>query len=1569
MTDLAALLDTAARAEDRGDHRDAVARYDLALASAPAAAQGEIHLRRLGAILAGSVGDADPGAGAAIAAVAGDLDSELAVQLDLARIAASRGRFADAIAAIIELRARAARLADPLAADQWRAEGHRVTGRARLSLGQLVAALAELDAAVALFAALADPVSHAAALDDRALVHGYAGDHARAIADDEAALALIDPRDAEHATRATRAVLAAIYNNLGFSAWNLGRSDPAREHLAAALALRLALGDVRGEGITRNNLGNVLRHGGDLAGARAAYAPALDLGRRAGDAVSEAIALNNLGHVVEEEGDLPGAERLYREALERARGVGDRIREGDNLGSLGACLLRRGEAREAAAWLREAVELRAQIADHAYRVVDLSYLAVAELALGRRAVARALADEALAAIDGGQQGIEQIQRVYLNAYRVARALDADDADDLLARAMGEVERGLASIADADARVAFVAQVGANREIAALWRARGEAAREAGARHAAVAAPVVAEVGGTFVGRGRELDALTGALAAATRSQGGLWLIDGDPGIGKTRLCEELARRARERDCATLWGRAWEAGGPAYAPWVELLQAYVDHAAGGGELIAALGAAGHGLGLLSRSLAPGDAVGDPASEPQRSTEFHISESVLAFLHAASAARPLVLFLDDLHACDIASLRLLAWVARELRHAPILIVATHHGAETRADDDRRRAIAALARHAQPLALGGLTEAETTQLASERVGGELPLALAAVVHQRSQGNPLFAVELAFQIAMRVERGLHLASTTDLPLARAVSEAILARLDLVSPAARGVLQVAAVIGRRFEVAQVARLCGWAEAGCLAAMEEGRHAGLVAPLAAAGELRFTEVLVRAALYRELAPDRRAALHRAFVVAAEQRFTSGPAPRHAELARHLEKAADPALRDQLARYHHLAGEQAAAQAAWTEAAHHLTAALRAMGEAPVAARCRVLTRLGLVQLLLGDDGAGTRTFVAAAELARGLANGAVLARVALGLGRLRHVPGAPHALLLSLCDEALARIAPGDLALGARLHARIAAELILTPRAGEREDHAHRAVELARASADPALLGWVLYSVHHALWTVDNLDARVASAAEMEAAAARAGQRTLDLRSSHARLVTSLELDDLASAGSELVRLARLARELGDPHYQWSAEVHAAAIAFAHGRLDDAEHHAGRALALGDRIAWADEAEVAWLVLLVQLRAAQGRLGELREAAEAALAWPPSWLVDPRCLAAQVRLAVGDEAGARALYAALVGDGVAAIPRDLRWLGTLVSVGALAIAFADRPVARAVYDALVPCEARNAVQGLGVVCHGPVALTLGTLAAALDREPAARAHLARALARAQHTNAPLVAGDAAARLAAVTTDGAAALALRRTARAAYATVGLAARVDELDRQIAAADADDPAQRTAIELSLARRENLWRVTWGDGTLWVRHTRGMAYLAALVERPGVDLHVTALAGAVGHASHAETGDAGEVLDARARAAYRARIGELEQQLAGLPGLAADGAALRGELAFLRDELGRAVGLGGRARRVADHDERLRQSITKRLRDAVNRLAEHDARLGSHLTASLRTGLHCAYLPGAR
>jgi len=195
--------------------------------------------------------------------------------------------------------------------------------------------------------------------------------------------------------------------------------------------------------------------------------------------------------------------------------------------------------------------------------------------------------------------------------------------------------------------------------------------------------------------------------------------------------------------------------------------------------------------------------------------------------------------------------------------------------------------------------------------------------------------------------------------------------------------------------------------------------------------------------------------------------------------------------------------------------------------------------------------------------------------------------------------------------------------------------------------------------------------------------------------------------------------------------------------------------------------------------------------------------------------------------------------------------------------------------------------------------------------------------------------------------------------------------------------DALAEQPDTSVNIIRREgDYWTVIFDGHTVRVRDVKGMRYLARLLADPGREYHVLDLVTAetdralVGNGQTADLrrsalGDAGEILDARAKDAYRRRLAEIDDDIeqARAIGDAERAAQAEVERGFLIHELARAFGLAGRGRRAASASERARVGVTRAVRKAMARIGEHDPQLGEHLSRTIRTGTYCAYFPDPR
>jgi hypothetical protein len=368
----------------------------------------------------------------------------------------------------------------------------------------------------------------------------------------------------------------------------------------------------------------------------------------------------------------------------------------------------------------------------------------------------------------------------------------------------------------------------------------------------------------LVGRQLVVDALRSAADAAIAGAGGVVLLAGEAGMGKTALATEAAAYAKAHGALTVWGTCWEGdGAPGYWPWIQVVRAL---ARDGGE----------GEAVLAELTGANEAADSVLGE-EAAVRFRTYDMTAAYVRERAAVRPLVLVLDDLHWADMSSLRLLLFLARQLHDGSALVIGTYRDADlTLGEHPARALLAELAGQAGLLQLAGLTVADVGRLLTAVCGERPPDALAAEVHERTGGNPFFVQQTARLLAAQ-GAPLDRASVTGVP--RAAGDVLARRLARLPRDVADLLSVAAVAGRHFAIAAVASIAGLAAEDAVPPVDVAAHAGVVEHDTPGG-VRFSHDLFREVLYQELPAARRSALHLAVAELLEQDAeTTAPAAR------------------------------------------------------------------------------------------------------------------------------------------------------------------------------------------------------------------------------------------------------------------------------------------------------------------------------------------------------------------------------------------------------------------------------------------------------------------------------------------------------------------------------------------------------------------------------------------------------------------------------------------------------------------------------------------------------------------
>ncbi len=1073
-----------------------------------------------------------------------------------------------------------------------------------------------------------------------------------------------------------------------------------------------------------------------------------------------------------------------------------------------------------------------------------------------------------------------------------------------------------------------------------------------------------------MGRSAELRTLRGALDEARRGRGRLILLVGEPGIGKTRTAEELSRIAERRGVRTLWGRSHEgARFPSYWPWIELLRSWA--AASGTPLANKPGS--REVAELIPELA--EALERPPSHAELDGEearFRLFDAVAGFWRGLARERPLMLVLDDLHWADAASLRLLAFLSRNLRGARLLIVGTCRDAELRTHPSLASLLADLDREAERISLAGIGRDNVARLIEGITRCPASRELAAAIHERTEGNPFFVCEIA-RLLPPGKGALPDVPPGRLPVPPAVNAAIQRQVDVLDTTSRALLEAGAVIGREFDLPLLARVAGRPKTELLAPLRVASAAGLLEALAEPLSVaRFSHALVRETLYDGIEGARRCALHLEVGEALEAQHADDLGSASDALAHHFLLAAP--LVDPMRAVAHAerAGARALAVLAYEDSARHYARALEALELCGPAAerRLALLLALGDARVLAGGLNVAAQSFAAAASLARDLGRTREFALAALGFSRRRDSELAADPECIALLEEALAAPdVPPELRV--RLMSRLGSARYFAGDPAEATSIAREAVAAARALGDPETLALALGALHWIMWTPANAEERLALSRETVEASRRSGNRALYWRSTSGPLEDLLELGETAAVDEGLETYARGAAETRQPWLLWHLEIARALRASMSGAFSEAEARSRAALELGLRVN--EEVAQQWFAIqLFFLRRAQGRVAELEEPLRELAGRQPHapWRAGlARLLAEQ-----GRDAEARLLLSELCAGGVERIRLDVNWPVRMSCLAEASATLGDAGAAEGLYRAFLPFAGRHVVVGMRVGYDGPASRYLGLLAGTLGQSDEAEQHLVSGLRQTQAIGArPFEATchhDLARVLLARGAPGDRERAAEHLARALEAARALG--MEGLRRKLA--QVSGPARRKVVpfpgaarpDTALFRRDGeFWTVGYGGRVLRLRDSKGMQQLALLLHEPGREWHALDLLGAGGAGERPTTE---EVLDREARAAYGRRLSELRDDLAEAERFHDLGRAssAREEIDALSRELARAVGLGGRGRRTAGAAERGRVNVARTIRLALQRIdAEHPS-LGRLLARTIRTGAFCSYVP---
>ena len=874
-------------------------------------------------------------------------------------------------------------------------------------------------------------------------------------------------------------------------------------------------------------------------------------------------------------------------------------------------------------------------------------------------------------------------------------------------------------------------------------------------------PLFTGAGRIFVGRDDVLQQLLRLHKETLAGGRRLALLGGEPGIGKTRLATALAQTAHGEGGTVLAGRCDEDLGVPFQPFVEALYHYATHTAEprlgrfGGELAR----------LVPELIATIPGLAPPIQSDPETERYRLFDAVAAWLADMSIEAPVLLVIDDLHWAAKPTLLLLRHVLRSAEPVRLLVVVTFRDSELGRGHPLTEFFADVRRldGIERFSLTGLDQAGVSafiEAAAGRTLAEAEEGLATAVWAETDGNPFFVAEVlrhlyeTGRLEQRDGRWSVTAPIEQLGIPDGVRELIGRRLTRLSDVANRALSIGSAAGLEFEPAVVRVAADLGEDDFIAGLEEAVAARLLSEVPGGSvRYRFAHALVRATLYDELSPPRRAAVHRRVADAIEAVHGHRLDDHLPALAHHCARAAasgDPAVAARAVDYTARAGDRALAQLAHDEAAAYYRQALDLLDGATAgrsapddveAHRIELLIGLGEAQRRAGDA-EHRATLFDAGERARQRGDAHALARAALANCRPGYVSsaGAIDTDRVAMLEAALEAITapgvpgtdPATMAMQARLMAGLGMELLYgNLHRRRRVALSDEALALARTLDDPATLFYVLLARFYAINFPSTLAERLADTAELLALVEQIDDPQVRFLAHWQRARVMLEVGDIAGARSHTDAASAVADELGQPVFRWSSLWHHFGLALLAGRLDEADRLAREAFEVGTTGGQPD-AGLIYSTQRVMLRFEQGRLDdvehEVRDLAERLDALPGLW-----GLLALVHCEGGRPEHARAAFAPIASHGYA-LPEDVVWLGVSQVAAEVFHHLDDRAGAAVLLDRLRPYPGMISV--VAGIPFGFTSYSLGLLELTLGRFDSAISHLAEAAALQERTAAP-----------------------------------------------------------------------------------------------------------------------------------------------------------------------------------------------------------------------------------------
>jgi class 3 adenylate cyclase len=786
----------------------------------------------------------------------------------------------------------------------------------------------------------------------------------------------------------------------------------------------------------------------------------------------------------------------------------------------------------------------------------------------------------------------------------------------------------------------------------------------------------------------------------------------------------------------VWGRCYEGDVVPYWPFVEAFREYVKERADE-ALREELGqGAPEMMQLVSEIQARfPDIVEAPRLEGE-AERIRLFESVKTFVQNASAAQPLVLFLDDIHWADKPSLLLMQYLARNVTRDRLMMVGTYRDVELDRTHPLSEVVGALRsdRLYERVLLRGLSADDTKSMIAAVGEQEINEPFAEAVFRETEGNPFFIEEVLKHLfetgAIRREEGQWVGDpeiAASIP--EGVREVIGRRISRLSEGCNRMLTLASTMTGGFSWETLRAISGEDEPIFLDLIDEALRAQVINERGRGldGIYDFTHALIRQTLYGELSTPRRVVLHRQIGESLEDLYSANLEPHFGELAHHFYQAAPGGDVDKAIDYAMKAGRRAMALAAYEEAARHFDAAVQAidlMASVDEKQRCDLLIELAEAHNMAGDRDKAKVTALEAREIASGRDDSQKLAEAAFQYASEWADLGEVDEETVEIIEEALEATGGEPSVIRARLLSRLAFEYWLGADAERARKPSEEAVEEARATGDPRALSAAAFVRQGIVAVPDRPGERRRLGDEMVELGRSSGNVEALVFGHYFRRLSSLELGQLDEADREMDLQYDVAEDLRRPLWLAWVALGKGGHALLRGRFEEAKEWTAK----GDTLAVRAQDPGAQMISTVQeivRRELEGSLEGLDRRHWTRLEKTPHHF--GRMELALLHSAAGNESEAREHLDWLVANDFDKIVTDSAWPVVMSRLATICVHLGDEVLSESVYEKLLPYDNLNLVDASGSAPHGPVSRKLALLAAMQGRLDDAARHFEKAV--------------------------------------------------------------------------------------------------------------------------------------------------------------------------------------------------------------------------------------------------